>query len=98
MPKTKLYLRPEAIRDMERVWSDGLTRWSVRQCEACLDGLYEHMLSLTEFPERYRERDEFTPPVRIAPYQSHIVIYRQEAGTLDVLRIRHGSEDWMEVD
>ncbi len=45
-------------------------------------------------PQIVRERNEFTPPVRIYTFRSHIVVFRDEGDHLDIIRIRHGSEDW----
>lgn len=48
-------------------------------------------------PQMARERHEITPPVRVHPFKSHLIIYVVTEGS-DVLivRIRHGHEDWME--
>lgn len=94
MQKIDLSLRPEALQDLEAIWWDGLRRWSERHCEAYLDGLNHMMESLTEFPERFRERIDLEPPVRVAPYRAHIIVYRIAGETVDILRIRHGHEDW----
>jgi len=49
---------------------------------------------LVEAPGIARERIEFTPTVRIHPFRSHIIIFRDEDTYLDVIRIRHSREDW----
>lgn len=41
-----------------------------------------------------RERDEFSPPVRIHRTGPHLVIYRIADRHLDVLRVLGGRQDW----
>ncbi|MCR8550044.1 MULTISPECIES: type II toxin-antitoxin system RelE/ParE family toxin [Rhodobacterales] len=42
-----------------------------------------------------REREEFTPPVRIHPSGSHLVIYRREGQGVEIIRILHTHQDLM---
>jgi toxin ParE1/3/4 len=42
-----------------------------------------------------RERVEIHPPVRLYRSGSHLIIYRIEAGWLDVLRIVHARQNWV---
>jgi len=49
---------------------------------------------LSHNSEAARERTEITPPVRVHPYGSHIIIYLiDSAEDVFILRIRHGRED-----
>ncbi len=89
-----LHLRPAARRDLEQIWTAGLTLWSPQACEQYVDGLYGFMVSLTDFPERYRIRHELLGEIRVAPYHSHIILYRIDGQIIDVVRIRHSHEDW----
>ena len=70
-------------------------RWSARQADDYVSDLAKAIERLAENPRIVRERIEFTPPVRIYPFKSHIVIFRDEEDHLDIIRIRHGHEDWM---
>ncbi|UXS05304.1 type II toxin-antitoxin system RelE/ParE family toxin (plasmid) [Agrobacterium tumefaciens] len=46
-------------------------------------------------PRMVRERKEISPPVRIHPFKAHLVVHRiMENGSILVIRIRHGHEDW----
>lgn len=69
--------------------------WSVEQAERHADGLFAVFDLLAEFPEMARERSEFTPPVRIHPSGSHLVIYRQEGQGVEIIRILHAHQDLM---
>ena len=42
-----------------------------------------------------RLRMEFSPPVRIFPYQQHVIVYVETSEVLDVLRVLHGRANWV---
>jgi len=76
-------------------------------CHICQFGLdqadsYHTLLERTfEFlahnPLAACKRLELSPPVRIHPVQSHLVIYQVEGdGSILIVRVRHGHEDWAE--
>lgn len=88
-------LRPAAQRDLEAIWLFTAERWSPAQAEAYLKGLRATLDMLLGNPLIARERRDLAPGLRVHPYRSHIIIYRVESDHLDVIRIRHGSEDWI---
>ena len=48
-------------------------------------------------PQMARERNEFTPPVRVHPFKAHLIIYvLTQNDEVLIVRIRHSHEDWME--
>ncbi|MDO1584652.1 type II toxin-antitoxin system RelE/ParE family toxin [Rhizobium oryzicola] len=61
---------------------------------------HQHLLRMFELislnPRMARERDEITPPVRVHPFQAHLIIYRiEENNDILVIRVRHAHEDWI---
>lgn len=56
------------------------------------DGLFALFDLLAKFPEMACEREEFTPPVRIHPSGSHLVIYRREGQGVEIMRILHAHQ------
>jgi toxin ParE1/3/4 len=40
-----------------------------------------------------RERREFEPPVRLHPYQAHMIAYIIRDGGLLIIRVLHGRQD-----
>lgn len=88
-------LRPAALADLEAIWVYSAQRWSVEQADAYLRQLADGLKLLESYPELARERQELTPPVRVYRLASHLIVYRIEAGYLDVIRIRHAREDWV---
>ena len=50
---------------------------------------------LADNPLMARERTEISPPVRIHPHKSHVIVYLvDDTGDVIVVRVRHGHEDW----
>ena len=82
-------IRPAAEVDLSDVWRHGAAAWGVEQEDRYAEGLFAVFDLLTEFPELSREREEFTPPVRIHPSGSHLVIYRLEGQGVEIIRILH---------
>jgi toxin ParE1/3/4 len=87
-------LRPTARTDLSDIWDYTLTAWSQDQAVTYLDGLGQVFEKLATFPDMARLRDEFTPPVRIFPYQQHMIIYTAHDTTLDVIRVLHRKANW----
>lgn len=92
---TSYKLRPAAQQDLENIWLDTARRWSVEQAERYIRQMSADLAALVEFPEMERERTELTPPVRIKHSGSHIILYQIADEYIDIIRIRHGREDWM---
>ena len=90
-------LSPAAQADLEEIWLYSAETWSVDQAERYMDLLEEAFERLRAMPGIARERLEFTPPVRIHPAASHLIIYRIEADHLAILRILGGRQDWQAV-
>ena len=94
---TRYLLTPAAQADLEEIWLHTAHRWSPAQAERYIDALEQTFARLLAMPEMARERDEFTPPVRIHPGGAHLVIYRVETDHLDILRILGGRQDWLAI-
>jgi toxin ParE1/3/4 len=37
---------------------------------------------------------ELVPPVRLHPYQAHMIVYVEEGAGVLIVRVLHGSQDW----
>jgi toxin ParE1/3/4 len=96
MPESSRWvLRPAAEVDLSAIWRQGATIWGVDQAERYTEGLFALFDLLAEFPEMAPERGEFTPPVRIHPSGSHLVIYRLEGQGVEIIRILHAHRNLM---
>ena len=83
-----------ALEDLTQMFVWGAERLGIEQAEAYHAGLSRAFEHLAEFPESVAERIEITPPVRIYPTGRHLIIYREDAQGILILRVRHALEDW----
>jgi toxin ParE1/3/4 len=90
----KVRLAPEAERDLENIWVHTVTMWSIDQAEHYIDDITSIFDLLSTSPLIARERNEFTPPVRIHRHQSHVIIYRVNGDCIDIVRVVHMKQNW----
>ena len=88
-------IRPAAETDLADIWTHGAANWGIGQAERYTDSLFALFDLLAEFPEMAREREEFTPAVRIHPSGAHLVIYRWEGQGIEIIRILHAHQNLM---
>lgn len=88
-------LSVEAEEDIIAIAQDGVRVFGPAQARGYHDELFSTLDLIAANPRMARERQEITPPIRLYPFKAHLVIYRiEEAGTVLIVRIRHGHEDW----
>ena len=90
----KIEISAQANADLDRMVQEGLRQFGRKQTEAYLESTYTAFRMIADFPYANREYAEFKPPVRVYPHRSHLIIYVVEGEQLNILRIRHGREDW----
>lgn len=96
MPENSRWtIRPAAAADLADIWIQGTAKWGMSRAERYADSLFALFDLLAGFPEVAREREEFTPPVRIHPSGSHLVIYRWEGQGGEIIRILHAHQNLM---
>lgn len=88
-------IRPAAQADLSDIWRHGAMTWGADQADRYADGLFALFDLLADFPEMARDRTEFTPPVRIQPHGSHLVIYRLDGPDIEIIRILHAHQNLM---
>lgn len=88
-------LSGDADEDISSIATGGIEEFGIEQAQRYHDGLFLLFDLLADNPRMARERLEIEPPVRVHPYQSHVVIYRIEGPDILIIRVRHGREDWM---
>ena len=89
-------LTNSAEQDLIGIYVEGFRLFGERQAEAYAQTFRGTFELLAQFPGLARERVELTPPVRIHPCGSHIIVYLvMETGDVLIVRIRHGREDWI---
>ncbi len=88
-------LSVEAEEDIIAFADQGIRMFGTLQARRYHDDLFAVLELIAANPRLAREREEISPPVRIHPFKAHLIVYRiEENGTIFVIRIRHGHEDW----
>lgn len=94
-PPTNGYLlTPAAQRDLNEIWDYTARTWSPEQASLYVRNLKQTLQTIVSQPELARERSDISPPVRIHPFASHLIIYRIEDGHILVIRIVHARQSW----
>jgi len=89
-------LSRKAEDDIVEIYIDGASRFGIAQADHYHEKIERMIELLAENPRMARERFEISPPVRIHPFQSHLIVYTvDENGDIFIVRIRHGHEDWI---
>lgn len=88
-------LSAAATEDIIGIYLDGIEAFGIRQAEAYHAALKACFDLLSGAPLIARERTEFTTPVRVHPFKSHVILYRIESDDILIIRVRHGREDWL---
>jgi len=68
-------------------------QWGKDQRRVYLDGLNDRFLLLANTPLLAAERQTLDPPVRIHPYEKHLIVYVIEEGSILIIRVLHQSMD-----
>ena len=92
-----LILRPMAQADLRLIWDHTALHWGETKAEDYLQGLDRLLTLLADHPEIARERRDFRSPIRLHPYQSHLVIFTSTALRLEVIRLVHNRSNWVEL-
>jgi toxin ParE1/3/4 len=87
-------LSRKAESDLLTIYAEGAARFGVAQAEAYFTRIERTLELLADNPLMARERPEISPPVRIHPCGTHLIVYLVAGDGILVLRIRHQREDW----
>lgn len=88
-------LSVHAEEDIISIAEEGIRIFGAPVAKRYHDDLFALFELIAANPRMARERHEISPPVRIHPFKAHLVVYRiKDDGSIFVIRIRHGHEDW----
>lgn len=88
-------LTRKASANIRQLYSEGVRLFGTAQADRCFDRIEQTLPLLADSPNLVRERTELSPPARIHPAGSHVVVYTVENdGIILIVRVRHGREDW----
>ncbi|MDQ0421220.1 toxin ParE1/3/4 [Peteryoungia aggregata LMG 23059] len=88
-------LTRRAAEDIRKIYRHGVETFGEAQAEAYHIHLERVFTLLAENPRMARERVEITPPVRVHPTGSHLVIYSiKPSGDVLIIAVPNAREDW----
>ena len=82
-----------AQADIKKIGRYTEEHWGPAQRRLYLNGLNERFAVLAASPTIAAERRNFAPPVRIHPYEKHLIVYIIEDGGIVIVRVLHQSMD-----
>lgn len=84
------YLFSNAAKDdLIAIYLYGFLNHGERQAELYQQALKAKCEFLAANPKLYRQREEFTPPVRMYPYKKHLILYIIKDSHILIVRILH---------
>ena len=89
-----IHLTQAAEQDIRSIAEIGIEMFGVEQAQAYHNSLFNTFGLLADNPRMRRERTELTPPIRVHPFRSHVVLYQIEDEDILIVRVRHAHEDW----
>ena len=88
-------LTREAEEDLVSIAERGIELFGERQAQLYHNALFDLFEMISANPKMARERSELSPPVRVHPFKTHVVIYQIKGDGISIIRIRQGREDWL---
>lgn len=83
-----------AVADLQSVARYTLTTWGVGQEQAYLDSLWNKFEEILADPQRWRCRDDLFPGCQLAPQGRHVILFRIQGRSLQIVRILHSAMDF----
>ena len=83
-----------AIADLRSISAYTLEKWGARQEQNYLDSLWTKFEEILDHPEKCRTRNDLFPGCQIAAQGRHVILFRIDGTTLQIVRILHSSMDF----
>lgn len=90
----KLEISPAALADLRSIRDYTLERWGAAQEEAYLDRMWGRFEALLADPTRNRLRSDLFPGCQVASEGKHVILFRVNQSTLQVVRVLHSAMDF----
>jgi toxin ParE1/3/4 len=89
-----LEVTPAAISDLRSIRNYTLKIWGLEQEQIYLDSLWGKFEEILADPQKWRFRDDLFPRCQIAAQGRHVILFRLNETTLQIVRILHNSMDF----
>jgi toxin ParE1/3/4 len=83
----------KAETDLIEIYRYSFLNYGERQADFYIEALKQKCRFLADNPLLYRERDEFTTPVRIHHHKKHLIVYTLERDHIVIIRLLHERMD-----
>lgn len=90
----KLVLTEAALDDLRSVRAYTLETWGEEQEERYLRNLWIRFEAIRSNPHHFRLREALFPGCRIAAEGRHVILFRVDDGTLQIVRALHSAMDF----
>ncbi len=90
----KLELTPAALADLRSIRAYTLERWGPTQEMVYLDQMWEKFETLLADSSPYRSRPELFPGCQVAAEGKHVILFRVNKSTLQIVRVLHSAMDF----
>ncbi|MGH7069362.1 MAG: type II toxin-antitoxin system RelE/ParE family toxin [Acetobacteraceae bacterium] len=84
----------QADADIVAIYLWGCREFGRHHAELYHQGLTTTFDLIAAHPRMARQRPEFNPPVRLHPYQSHLIVYMLDDVGVLIVRVLHGRQKW----
>lgn len=91
-------LTEKAADDIQCIYAGGIRLFGAGQAAQYHARLRRCFDMLARHPQLARERTELTPPIRVHPCGSHVIVYVIDRNGVLIVRVRHGHEDWLNAE
>ena len=90
----KLALTPAALADLRSIRAYTLERWGPTQEMVYLGEMWEKFETLVADSAPYRFRPELFPGCQVAAEGKHVILFRVNKSTLQIVRLLHSAMDF----
>ena len=89
----KLILTRAALDDLRLIRTYTLENWGETQEQLYLDRIWARFETLRAHPTRFRQRPDLFPGCRIAAQGRHLILFRCDEESLEIVRVLHAAMD-----
>ena len=86
-------LTPAAERDLAAI-ADTIAADNPAAARRWLDQIERHCTRLGEYPAMGATRDEIRPGLRLWPSGNYLILYREQEGAAEIVRVIDGRRRW----
>lgn len=89
-----LDLTEAAVADLQSIRNYTFEKWGAEQEQVYLDEIWSKFEEILSDPQRWRFRNDLFPDCQIAAQGQHVILFRMQGKSLQVVRILHSAMDF----